>query len=52
MRYDDVGVAVSDDDADQLEAVRTVVEWSRDSALMIEVDWSGRRCGCSSSLGS
>ena len=41
MGYDDVGIAVSDDEADQLEAVRTVVEWSRDSALMIEVDWSG-----------
>ena len=41
MRPDDVGIAVRDDDADQSEAVCTVVEWSRDGALMIEVDWLG-----------
>jgi hypothetical protein len=39
MRYDDVGTAVTEDDQNQV--TRTVVEWSADGALMIEVDWSG-----------
>jgi hypothetical protein len=40
MRYDDVGIAVTDDD-DQNDVIPTVVEWSADGALMIETDWSG-----------
>ena len=39
MRYDDAGIAVTDDE--QNEAIHTVVEWSGDGALMIETDWSG-----------
>ena len=34
MRYDDAGIAVTDDE--QNEAIHTVVEWSGDGALMIE----------------
>jgi hypothetical protein len=39
MGYDDAGIAVSDDE--QTQAVHTVVEWSRDGALMIETDHTG-----------
>ena len=39
MGYNDVGIAVTDDE--QTEAVHTVVEWSRDGALMIEMDFTG-----------
>lgn len=40
MAHDEVGVAVTDE---QDESNPTVVEWSGDGALMIEVDWSGER---------
>lgn len=38
MAFDEVAAAVTDD---QDESGPTVVEWSGDGALMIEVDWSG-----------
>jgi hypothetical protein len=41
MRYDDAGIAVTDDDDDQDQVIPTVVEWSGDGAVMIETDWSG-----------
>ena len=40
MRYDDVGIAVTEED-EQKEVIPSVVEWSGDGAVMIETDWSG-----------
>ena len=40
MAFDEAATAVTDE---QDESDPTVVEWSGDGALMIEVDWSGER---------
>jgi hypothetical protein len=40
MRTNDAGVAVTDEQ--QQEVIPTVVEWSADGALMVELDWQGQ----------
>jgi hypothetical protein len=41
MAFDELATAVTEQELDTQEP--TVVEWSGDGALMIEVDWSGER---------
>ncbi len=40
MWTNDAGVAVTDEQ--QQEVIPTVVEWSADGALMVELDWQGQ----------
>ncbi len=40
MWANDAGVAVTDEQ--QQEVIPTVVEWSADGALMVELDWQGQ----------